>query len=213
MEPANPTPSEDGNRLPDWASPRPISDSVLQSPERVNHKARNRIIIFLAAIVVIGLAITTIMLLNRTTCLTSSDYSELADDKASEPFDPAVDFYNTSITFETGSTTYSRDVSKGAIQQIESIAKFYKAHTDKPMVIQLGGPASVGSSADTIALTAKRLEITKTALTTAGVPTSVISILHNDDSVSSSSTTDDDEQSDIDSSAITISLTSNQSCR
>ena len=105
------------------------------------------------------------------------------------------------------------NVQFNPVTRYEELAKFYKAHTDKPMVIQLGGPASVGSSADTIALTAKRLEITKTALTTAGVPTSVISILHNDDSVSSSSTTDDDEQSDIDSSAITISLTSNQSCR
>lgn len=192
-----------------------VNETAPSTPPTTRRPKHTPIILaIIGALIAIAAVVAYFIYANRGICLTEQDLAGLTTDQASQPFNPAVDFYTTTFYFSAGSTSFDAESKADASATIKSIVDFYNKHKDIPMTINLTPGADSAATTTVTDATVLRAEKIKSELISGGIPTGIIHTLN--DNYSQESTDEDDGSADetyetLDT--VILSLTSSQGCR
>lgn len=202
-QPANPS-------VPEWFGTS--SDPSTQLTPRKPRKPHLKMwfifgVIALVAIACVSIALFIIQSNRTTTCLDGADYTTLTGQEAASDLSPTDSFYSDYIAFQDTSTNLDNDSDYGqhGDKLIEKIAKFYKEHSSKSIIITIGANYFTTDSED---LANQRINKVGAKLIDAGVPAEGV--------ISSGDANyiepEDSSAIDNNSSETTITITSEGAC-
>lgn len=171
---------------------------------------RRRIIKLVIILIVIAMLITAGTIgayFLRPTCLTATNYQQLANVPYDGELNATQEFYTALVYFQTNKTNYDNSDDQGE-SQLKSFADFYRYHSNASIAFTL-----TTSYPDDIyqELSTQRLAAAKQSLVTLGVPETSITTTPPQEIAPEEPF---DEASTIGShNAITVSISSQEGCR
>lgn len=208
----DPQPSRNNPQLPSWFSndPQPSIAGARSAAPAPRPKRTHMWVIALVVIVILtaGAGALVYFMQTPTACLTPQDYTEISGGAQadSEGFDPKTDFFSASFMFQPDSSAYSTDDTDQRTNDIRRLAAFYKAHSDKPMLISLATIYRTEAGSQSVAIANQRLHRIRDDLVAAGIPSSIIL-----SAATAYDVTEEDESPDL-PDGVTLNLTSAATC-